>query len=213
MATNLPNSIFIHTPKTAGVWATAMLQNLPIKSNRYGKIHSTSQEIKDITLSGLKKPCWGFVRHPLTWYQSYWSHRMLECWEPIVSTLSYSYNLLGFLNLHTAETADSNFNMHIRRMHTYYPYGFLSTLFAEYVFGCDKICRFENLYSDFADALSVWENIDRSELPIVQPLNIIGALREDHYYSDESLNMVMEMEKETIKRFNYDYIPDDLRRL
>jgi hypothetical protein len=83
MALLLPYSIFFHIPKTGGTWVRAAIKNAGIPADEICRAFGDApvEPVKlfharpdDISRQG---PCtFAFVRHPVTYYQSYWAHKM-----------------------------------------------------------------------------------------------------------------------------------------
>ncbi len=73
----LPRSRFLHVPKTGGNWASAVFRTLCPDARQMAKIHTPLKAApgKDVFT-------FAFVRHPLTWYQSYFSYKLRKGWDP-----------------------------------------------------------------------------------------------------------------------------------
>jgi hypothetical protein len=77
MSVVLPKSRFLHLPKTGGVWVEwtirKCVKNIVVINNPELHTHiETTPHPERFTFS--------FVRHPITWYQSYWAYKMGVGW-------------------------------------------------------------------------------------------------------------------------------------
>jgi hypothetical protein len=106
MATRIigTNSVFIHVPKTGGVWVEKAMKAAGIKTSRFGHEHGVYDRMieEEMTFNGWipsriarrihrgmrrmgfeKQPprrfC--FVRNPLTWYESFWRYKIDLNWQ------------------------------------------------------------------------------------------------------------------------------------
>lgn len=77
MALLLPNSVFIHVPRTGGQWFRTCIANWEIEKpeteyerKEIGYHHCSRIDLVDIK----NRLSFGFVRHPWTWIKSRWSH-------------------------------------------------------------------------------------------------------------------------------------------
>ena len=81
MSIRLPQSVFTHLPKTGGTWVGYVLERMGLL-HAMSRPHMSIREIRsDPTLSdwhGLD--AFAFVRHPVSWYQSYWGFKMTSGW-------------------------------------------------------------------------------------------------------------------------------------
>jgi len=78
MALYLPdhNALFVHLPKTGGSFVSHVLRNvLDVRVERAGYKHSHKDLVGPLRLK--QRPfTFSFVRHPLSWYRSYWEMAM-----------------------------------------------------------------------------------------------------------------------------------------
>lgn len=78
MALYLPdhNALFVHAPKTGGTFVTKVLrQVVGVPGTKVGYKHSHKDLVGPLRFH--KQPfTFSFVRHPLTWYSSYWQMKM-----------------------------------------------------------------------------------------------------------------------------------------
>lgn len=80
MALVLPNSVFIHVPKTGGSWVRAAIANTGMRCeesgpfdvhDHYGVFDLPAHLVRD-------RFTFGFVRHPVDWIKSRWAWGMLS---------------------------------------------------------------------------------------------------------------------------------------
>lgn len=74
MSLRLPNSVFVHIPRTGGLWLAEVTSQLGIKRQQFkGDVdsHFTYQQLPDYWR---QFPGFSFVRHPYKWLRSRWSH-------------------------------------------------------------------------------------------------------------------------------------------
>lgn len=106
MATRLihENTVFLHIPKTGGVWVERALREAGIPIKRFGHEHGTYDRMleEEMTCDGYlpsrlarrihrglrrmgREPApprrFCFVRNPLKWYESFWRYKMDLKWE------------------------------------------------------------------------------------------------------------------------------------
>jgi hypothetical protein len=120
-----------------------------------------------------------FVREPVAWYRSYWSHRMAHAWT-----------LPQYPEEREAWGDGRPFNKWVRAICDLHP-GFLTRLYAEYTAGVDFVGRTEHLLGDLRRAL-----IQAGEqfLPVSIPL--ANRSRELPPVSDAEKALILDSEHE-----------------
>lgn len=71
--------VFAHLPKTGGQFVRNVVERLDIPYRENSQYHSAPCVIYR---AGLILPAMITIRHPITWYQSRWYHRMRHGWIP-----------------------------------------------------------------------------------------------------------------------------------
>lgn len=204
MAILLPRSLFLHVPKTGGTWVREVLDvsglmrgeticmNNGEPFRRSGANHCFFQTVPESLLHN--RFTFAFVRHPLTWYQSYWAYRMETEWSNSADQVR-SYN----------------FNEYIRMRVKYLP-GFLSRYYRKY---CERedgirlsfIGQYEHLTSGLIRALSeADESFSVSTIVSIAQNNAASSL--SHWasrcvYEPETAQMVLDTEREAIEQYGY----------
>lgn len=200
----LPNSVFLHVPKTGGTWVRMALNDagLAVVTIR----SRAREEAYNGTLSSWHNvPTWDiryherpnkfcFVRHPADWYRSYWAFRMWrKSWE-------INENMFD----HQCHSGD--FDEFIDKVLHHYPDGYLTWLYSYFANHCNFIGKSENLPFDLFDALELAEEkFDARDIVLLEPIKVtpieykLGAI-----YADGQLNKVLDMESEVLQRYDYD---------
>src|SRR4051812_23743502 len=79
MAVRLPNSIYVHLMKTGGWSVREALTRMNLSQGEIGRGHDPASLL---VFPKRKRPfIFVFVRHPLSWYRSYWAFRMEAQWQ------------------------------------------------------------------------------------------------------------------------------------
>jgi hypothetical protein len=213
MALLLNNSVFIHTPKTAGQWVTEAITNSGISVEQIGVIHTSPDEIKSDPRIKNIHHMFTFVRHPLTWYQSMWSHQMDEGWDAIDAIEWFSQPWMEKWKPFT-ECRSYNFQKFVKNCLNCFPDGWVSSLYKAYTNGCTFIGRHENIVNDLERALfAAGEICSIEKLQETKPRNVRGAWRRrsgEVYYSQELVEQVMNVERYAVETFGYREIPNSI---
>jgi len=83
MALVLPNSVFVHVPRAGGQWfrktvAASLspgLRRRRRESDRHNAIAVYHCSYSELPIDFQLRPCFGFIRHPLPWLRSRWTHQ------------------------------------------------------------------------------------------------------------------------------------------
>lgn len=138
MALILRKSVFIHVAKTGGTWVSELLKQSGLVVGETRDPHaSLAETVLEIPTAG-SLPSFAFVRHPITWWKSYWSYKVKVGWDPknrVDSTC----------------TADK-FETFIRNVLDRHP-GYLSRRYWEMTQGVTFIGRFEALRESLMEIL------------------------------------------------------------
>jgi hypothetical protein len=177
----LEKAIFLHVPKTGGTWITKSL--ISQKSYRAGiKEHPYFNGVRraDRRLQAAcnGRFCFAFVRHPLTWWQSYWCHRVRNNWK----NTSRDFN--EFIQNACLKTA-----------------GECGRVFDKFINKVDFVGRFERLERDLKKALALSGTEFNQNLFLNHAINTAGVTKQAYTAKTEAL--VRKTEAKTIKKFGY----------
>lgn len=203
------NSVFIHVPKTGGTWVTKLLWETGLADGEVGRAHATPAELADCPVwrDGVRPLFFAFVRHPLTWYQSYWSYRQKNGWhkpsplEPQAPIRTVELD---------ANCASDDFEQFVRNVVDRYPRGWVSHLYRHYTAGCAFVGRFERLREDLLHVLLLGrEPLEPQAVAAIrtsQPENTASA--DAQYaplcrYSEDLRALVCQTEREAMDAWGY----------
>jgi hypothetical protein len=164
MALVTENTVFLHIPKTGGVFLKFALQLGGIKHWEVGQQHEhfpllfkyhDREFYKD-------KLVYTFVRHPIKWYQSRWAFRVKHGWR-LGHPLDYS-------------CASNDFNTFLQNVLNFKPDGWCQFLFYEYCKNdpelVDFVGRTENLLDDFFKVMKMAnEEVDEDRIRSIPRAN------------------------------------------
>ncbi|PIR53286.1 hypothetical protein COU76_01930 [Candidatus Peregrinibacteria bacterium CG10_big_fil_rev_8_21_14_0_10_49_10] len=206
MALRLPNSVFIHVPKTGGTWVHSALKAAQVPAQELGcrwhagylrdePFHSCKHNaVNQVDTQG--KFSFGFVRHPATYYQSFWCFRMRRGW---VETNYFQRTL-----------KNDSFEDFVRGVLSNRP-GWVSHLFQGLLEGGGKSVDFigkqENLVDDLITALHrAGESFDEAAIRNHPPKNVSSGLdewKQRCVYSASLIREVERVERYAMERFEY----------
>lgn len=180
----LPNSAFLHIPKTGGSWVFQSLIKMDLVESSFGHIPIT--KLKELT----EKPVFAFVRNPVTWYQSRWSARNAR----------EQGSVLDFKN----KNEKRHFNIWVGRVIEEMP-GRVTKMYKRYLGdkfdSVEHIGFTESLEGDLGYFLSRLKEKHNPEHFI--PGHINKGADVDRRYDRRTLRMIIESEMEAMQYFNY----------
>ncbi len=195
----LPNSRFLHIPKTGGIWVFHAITRTGIPLQRYLNKNG-SQHLNFAQCSGIApfKFTFAFVRHPLGWWKSYWQYKMGVNWH--VNTFNH--------NRIDQECASDNFHTFIRNVIRKFP-GHCSKVFKNFVgpeeSPIDFIGKYENLNNDLVAALHCAnEKFSEDDINATMPTNVSNKQKFPASYTPELESAVREAETYAMRRFGYE---------
>lgn len=218
MALLLPKSLFIHIPKTGGQWVRRAIGNAGIQvseshcawhegqyapqtlcNGQWKKIRHTCYHSNLEQTDCTGKFTFTFVRHPFSFYRSYWSYKMKVGWD--VSN--------GFDH----QVCDESLSGFIEKvLHLYPKRGWVSRLYQSYIdhpngSSIDCIGKTETLADDLVVALrSAGEIFDEELLRATPPVNVHGNVSHQTEHSqlpDAVLEQILRSESYVLERFGY----------
>lgn len=163
MAVKLSKSLFIHTPKAGGSWIRYVfeLAQVPIQLLRP---HIGLGEALAECPEAYGWPSFSFIRHPYTWYRSYWCFKMNLGWDA-GNELDDSCK---------ADTFPAFMGNVLERKP-----GFLSNLYDYYTRGVTHVGRFETLRESFSRILDqIQEPITAAQVYGIPDLNVVSRTEE-----------------------------------
>ena len=196
MAIQIDRAIFLHIPKTGGTWVTSYFRETGMSHNVEDlefEAHINGKVIRKLR-PNTEDLCFCFIRHPLTWYRSYWQMR---------NFLDPTRNSIGGIAL-LDNLVDLPFHDYIRALADL-PRPWLTDFFNDYTELCRLIGKQENLRHDLDNILNLLKiPYDRNCLYTKPNQN---ESKPTITYTNELANLIMNKEEEIIKKFNYGYIP------
>jgi hypothetical protein len=164
------DAIFLHVPKTGGMWVSAVLRDLGAVRCRVASKHADMDRVLNCArrypgryLEAVVKagPLWQrraraafkfcFVRHPLAWYESYWAFTRARGWN------AWGVNGRGRQRWHPNALldglGDDDFNRFVRNVLERCP-GYVTRLYGWYATPeIDFVGKQEHLADDLAKVL------------------------------------------------------------
>lgn len=200
------NFLFIHMPKTGGMWITCVLKYLTGNAYLLGAKHDS---FPNLLIYGdppffEEKYTFVFVRHPIYWYMSRWAFRLkIDGWD-MVHRLDY-------------DCASNDFNQFVRNIHEKYPNGWFDTekkYFVDNVPRLDFVGRTEFLRQDMKKVLKDINVVDYcdvvDESVAVNDSDLDGMKSYDFAkYTRETMDMVLNSNEQFINKYYSDFELDE----
>jgi hypothetical protein len=197
MTAILSNSVFLHIPKTGGVWVRDVLKqndlylrNIRVSNKKYttnnpGSWHNVPWDDADFIARPHR---FGFVRHPLTWYRSYWAFKMRRGnWD----TTDFDFKCKA-----------NTFIKFVDNIIRYYPDGYLTNLYSFYTSHCTFVGRQEQLAVDLQYIVFEYEDVKITDFPdrVNYSSNDILA---QALYTPSQMKQIMWIEREINNKYDY----------
>jgi hypothetical protein len=225
MAVILENSAILHIPKTAGKYVRSVLDNSGISYyqtpnqpcggvqqliNRGHSSHCIPYGDEEYQKRSGRRAC--FIRHPLTWYQSYWAYRVQHGQRGGNPYLSWRIDDGGdgaggcLLDM---ATACNNFPRWIDNVIARFPDGLLTYAYNVYIEECNFVGQMETLDNDLAKFIWMYEG--KVTVPGNRGVNVGDPLvKSMAKYRPGQPEQIMRLEAEIIDKYNYGWIPKGL---
>jgi len=208
MALILPKSVFLHIPKTGGIWVRNAIERTNIKTFEFGEQHSHFNELLKYRDKQFyeKKSIFTFIRHPLSWYQSRWAFRIKHGWQ-LRHPLDFN-------------CASNDFCTFVKNCIEYKPEGWVSWLYQSFIDKAPKnvvVGKQENLAGDLIDILHGAGEIFDEQLMLstnrANESNMHGkSSKEMAVYTTDLIDEVLDVEKLIVDRYYSDINPSSLYR-
>jgi hypothetical protein len=190
MALILPRSRFLHTPKTGGTWVNRAVSNALIPCTHIG---GDREHIPLLDCAGPGLFTIAFVRHPWTWWKSYWVFKQKHGWDA--------------KNPFDQECRAEGFEWFLAGVLDRRP-GHCSRVFELFTGSPDRaiefIGRFEYLVDDLILGLSLaGEQFDEAAVRATPAVNVGDYDRYSTVCSPEIRARILEAEAPALERFGY----------
>lgn len=202
MAIATDKCIFLHIPKTGGMWVKYALSVAGIPFYEIGQQHEYFPLIRNHQSPEFfeNKLVFTMVRHPILWYQSRWAFRIKHGWQ--------ARHPLDWA------CASNDFHKFVNNVFDFAPHGWCNWLFKQYCeidrVEIDFIGRTEFLVDDFLKAMKLAghevdeQDIRRTAVINSSSMDQIGS-KDWAKYSPQLYDRVMTLESSVINRFYHDY--------
>lgn len=197
MALILPHSVFLHVPKTGGMWCRAAISRAGIPHFESGWKHeSPAFRVhhpldRNRTIAG-NRFLFAFVRDPADWWRSFWGFRMRHGWghHPVDDSCRADRFAEFMANV-------------VQRLP-----GWCGSMYGQFVGPRHRpihfVGRFENLVNDLIEALRLaGERFDEHAIRGTPPQNVNDYARWPAEYTPPLYEAVRCAEREAIDRFDY----------
>lgn len=202
MAIRLRNSIFIHIPKTGGSWVSNVLTHSGLSvaytSNQHAVLKDIHGDARYADWSEL--PSFAFVRHPLTWWQSFWAFKRVTGWD--------------YRNQIEVNCQNDDFGKFIQCVLKKYP-GYITAAFKHYTTGVTCVGKMENLRADLKSFLRHFgERVNEPLLDSCGPVNLasnISDWQNKCIYPKDLRDEMLQSEREAVEMWGYTDTPPEIQ--
>lgn len=201
MTVELKNSVFVHVPRIGGMWLRSLLRRTDLIVHEPDSDRERHQSY--LEHGRWDKPGFGFVRHPLDWIRSRWSHALQH-------STHVDRRFLGVHRLFSLRVRPS-FPDTVRAILDECP-GVVGHTFDIMLDGVDLVLRTEDLPDAALSALNTLEQIEvESLVPIPETTNGTSTTekwRRLTSLSDDLMERFLVSERRLIER----HYPKGVRR-
>lgn len=188
----LPNSCFLHVPKTGGSWVKKAILAAGIPAREHSIDGYTHLGIVDCPEPA--KFRFAFVRNPLALYRSYWQFKMTVGWDAA--------------NALDQRCQSDDFGVFVQNVLDAYP-GIYARTLHDFVgppeAPIEFVGRYENLVEDLVTALSLaGEHFDAAAIRTLPPYNVSNKQKAPANYTPQLEAAVRAAEAEVFERFGYE---------
>jgi hypothetical protein len=191
--------------KTGGWTVRRAISRLRLSRGEIGRCHDPALFLP--AQAGPRPFTFVFIRHPLTWYRSYWAYRMQVGWRVHPDQPITGWQTFGSVLDHECRADD--FESWMRNILAYMPEGFLTRIYRIYTDQVDFTGRIESLKADLSLALaSAGEKFSPARIEALPKENQTNRKWKAAAILQKRLaERVMEAENEVVQRWNYQSIP------
>lgn len=194
--------IFLHIPKTGGIWVGQALRRCGLELSAVGHQHTHFPQLAQMENEKFFRDRFIFtmIRHPVMWYQSRWAFRVKHGWQ--------SQHPLDF------HCASNDFHTFVDNVLKYKPDGWVTWLYDQYIKnvpgGIDYVGKLETCVDDLSHVLKHLQIPFQDEhirnVPRVNDSDLDGhSSKYWATYTPQLLDRVMAVEQQVINRFYSDY--------
>lgn len=196
--------VFLHIPKTGGMWVSSLLRNIA-ETSLIGHQHSHFPQLSQFHDNEWYNQRFIFtmIRHPITWYQSRWAFRVKHGWK-----LNHPLDF---------NCATNDFHSFVESVLSFKPDGWLTWLYSQYIDnvpgGVDYVAKLESGVDDIKHIFNkIGAKYDTLDMNRVNDSDI-GGYSSKYWakYTPELFDRVMTVENKIISRYysDYDINPND----
>lgn len=196
--------VFLHTPKTGGLWITQAFEASGIQTLYITELpHISLFDFKVRYPEHREKFFFSFVRHPIYWWQSYWRYKRTVGWDPDN-------------DLDMAIRSD-DFETFVENILLRFP-GTCFTYFQNFTGPLEQsvnfIGRYENLVDDFLSVVTRFHEVDEPAVRSLMPINESDKKFSAEFRDCTLLYRLYFAEIQAFERYNYmfEVTPDLLEK-
>lgn len=184
----LKNCRVLCTPKAGSTWISNAVLNSASHAKPFGK--GTRCHHEELVGGFTNLPAIAFVRHPLTWYPSYWNHRVRNGWKT---------------DHDIDECASEDFQSFMEAATEEFP-GWLGTYFQKWIGTANRpaefVGRYENLQDDIQRGLEFFgESFDPEKLRSTPKANVGNYSKYPAIWTESIKERVCESEHKLIGQY------------